>query len=121
MKSFLWCRDWILLWFRLRPQYRVRRIEGDLPPSLNKYTIYIVGQDGYSEHISMLCPCGCADVVHLNLLPDERPVWKIENHSAGTITLHPSIWRKVGCKSHYWIRQGQVEWFGNKPAGNRSL
>lgn len=121
MKWLLWCRDWVLSWLRFSPKYCIRLVDGDLPSSLDKNTIYIVAEDGFFEHVSMLCPCGCADVVHLNLLPDERPIWKMENHAVGGITLYPSVWRKGGCRSHYWIRQGRVKWCRNDIAVDRSI
>ncbi|MER9417949.1 DUF6527 family protein [Mesorhizobium sp. M0306] len=58
----------------------------------------------------MLCPCGCRRVLHMNLLADERPCWRLTRHDDGTTTLHPSVWRKTDCGSHFWFRRGRVEW-----------
>ncbi|MER9141803.1 DUF6527 family protein [Mesorhizobium sp. M0871] len=58
----------------------------------------------------MLCPCGCRRVLHMNLLADERPCWRLTRHDDGTTTLHPSVWRTTGCGSHFWFRRGRVEW-----------
>lgn len=90
--------------------YRSYTIEGQLPPRLRSKVAYIVEEDGYREHVSMLCPCGCRQVLHMNLLPDERPCWQVTEHTNGTVTLHPSVWRKKGCRSHFWLRGGKIHW-----------
>ncbi|WP_342427499.1 DUF6527 family protein [Rhizobium leucaenae] len=46
----------------------------------------------------------------MNLLPDERPCWKITCHDDGTASLHPSVWRKKDCGVHFWLRRGRVHW-----------
>ncbi|MDM9644782.1 DUF6527 family protein [Rhizobium sp. S163] len=25
-------------------------------------------------------------------------------------TLHPSVWRNSGCRSHFWVRRGRIAW-----------
>lgn len=57
------------------------------------------------------CPCGCDQVVHL-------PVQGMgeASHRWGLVvegevpTLSPSIRETGGCLSHYYIRNGKVEW-----------
>lgn len=58
----------------------------------------------------MLCPCGCGRVLHMNLLPDERPCWRVTRHEDGSASLHPSVWRKKDCGFHFWFKKGQVKW-----------
>jgi len=72
--------------------------------------IYIVQDDEFDEFAAMICPCGCRQVLYMNLLPDERPCWRITRHDDGTSTLHPSVWRKKECRSHFWFRRGRIEW-----------
>jgi len=67
-------------------------------------------EDGFQEQAAMICPCGCRSVLHMNLLPDERPCWRVTRHDDGTATLHPSVWRKKECGSHFWFRNGRVVW-----------
>jgi hypothetical protein len=86
---------------------------GNLPKSLARRTIYLVEDDGYREQAAMLCPCGCGHVIQLNLLADERPCWSATAHSDGTVSLHPSVWGKKGCRSHFWFRHGRVQWVPN--------
>ncbi|WP_436231260.1 DUF6527 family protein [Caballeronia sp. LjRoot29] len=58
----------------------------------------------------MICPCGCGEVIELNLLKQARPCWSAEEHPDGTISLVPSVWRQRGCRSHFFLRRGGIEW-----------
>ena len=53
------------------------------------------------------CCCGCGSEVVTPLSPTD---WKIRIN-AGRATLTPSIgnW-SLPCQSHYWIKNGQIEW-----------
>jgi len=90
--------------------YRTEIVAETLPTKLKRRTIYIVMDDGFEEFAAMNCPCGCNEVLYMNLLPDERPCWKVSCHANGTATLHPSVWRKKGCQSHFWFRRGEITW-----------
>lgn len=98
----------VLRWLD-RP-YRTVVVADTLPERLRKKTLYIVRDDDFLEQAALLCPCGCRQFVHLNLLNDTRPCWTVSRHSDGTASLHPSIWRKQGCRSHFWFNYGRVEW-----------
>lgn len=86
----------------------------DLPDNLAINTIYITGENEHWWFAAMLCPCRCGETLYMNLQPATRPVWQLFRHKEGTITLHPSIWRTVGCRSHFFIRRGRVYWCGNQ-------
>ena len=94
----------------LSPAYQTRIVDEALPPRLKRRVLFIVQEDGFEEQAAMMCPCGCRRVLHLNLLPDERPCWRVTQHEDGTASLHPSVWRKKGCQSHFWFRRGRVQW-----------
>jgi hypothetical protein len=96
--------DWFV------PPYKTEIVEDALPKTLEHRILYIVRDDGYFEQAAMVCPCGCGRVLHMNLLPDERPCWRFTDHQDGTATLHPSVWRKKDCGSHFWFRRGRVIW-----------
>jgi hypothetical protein len=64
-------RERLYRWFV--PPYRTAIVHEHLPESLDKKTLYIVEEDGFEEQAAMICPCGCGLVLHMNLLPDERP------------------------------------------------
>lgn len=92
-------------------KYDLRLVE-DEPDRISPKTIYIVGDEEFQAIAIMLCPCGCNSKIHLNLLPGNKPTWSISS-IRGTPTLKPSVWRKVGCKSHFFIRSGQIVWAGS--------
>lgn len=90
--------------------YRTVVLKEDLRTPLRARTLYVVQEDGFAEQAAMLCPCNCGRVLQMNLIPDERPCWQLIQHADGTATLHPSIWRKKDCRSHFWFRRGRVQW-----------
>jgi hypothetical protein len=94
----------------LVPPYQTEIAHEHLPKRLRKRTLYVLEDDGYREQAAMLCPCGCKRILHMNLLPDDRPCWRLTTHQDGTATLHPSVWRQKDCGSHFWFRNGYVEW-----------
>ena len=71
--------------------------------------LYAVGENGYLWHAIMLCPCGCEKKISLNLVTDDSPCWTLTD-SAGVPTLYPSVRRQVGCHSHFFLRDGRIEW-----------
>lgn len=103
------------LWNRIfrRPKtYQVIYIEDDehLPRRLSSRMVYILGVQGNEWLAEMVCPCGCGEIVFLNLLQDELPNWQWRVNANGVVTLSPSIQRKVGCKSHFFVREGTIQW-----------
>ena len=91
-------------------QYRTLVVDTSLPKQLKSRYLYVVQEDGFEEQAAMLCPCGCGRTLHMNLLPDDRPCWRLTKHGDGTATLHPSVWRQKDCGSHFWLRKGRVIW-----------
>lgn len=85
------------------------RVE-DIPEKLVPTTIYLAGEDDNLWAAAMLCPCGCEDAIELNLLTQVRPCWKVQQHPDGTVSLTPSVWRKKGCGSHFFVRHGRIDW-----------
>jgi len=101
---------WLRFYRWLVPPYGTEVVEEALPKILKRRTLYIVQEDGFQEQAAMMCPCGCTAVLHINLLTDERPCWRVTQHSDATASLHPSVWRQRGCRAHFWFRRGRVEW-----------
>lgn len=103
-------------WWRrkLPPVYRAERVTviGDrVPPGV----IQVEGDDECAWAVGMACPCGCGDVVNLSLVPGREANWRLTLHRDGTVSLFPSVWRTVGCRSHYWIRRSRLIWAGFRP------
>ncbi|WP_397321508.1 DUF6527 family protein [Pedobacter foliorum] len=57
----------------------------------------------------MICPCGCRKLLHMNLMDDYDPYWNYILDGK-VISLAPSINRLVGCKSHFFVTNGKIEW-----------
>jgi hypothetical protein len=91
--------------------YATRIVEDYLPKQLRNRTLYIVQDDGLFEQAAMLCPCGCKRILHMNLLSDEHPCWRLAQHKDGTVTLAPSVLCKTNCQSHFWFERGRIRWF----------
>lgn len=108
-----WLRGlWRRLWHRIRPSsapFATLLVE-DLPDDLLPRTIYLAGEGGHLWCAAMLCPCGCGDVIQLNLLEAVRPYWRVRELPDGTISIEPSVWRRKGCRCHFFVRGGLIEW-----------
>lgn len=98
--------------FSKKPKPRhVRFIDGDTPPSvIEGRDLVVAREDGEDWAVAFLCPCGCGDRLELALIPEACPNWKLSVSSNNLPTLHPSVWRKNGCRSHFWLREGLVVW-----------
>lgn len=110
---FKFLRRWWVHRFGGEPHYELESVESDPPEAFSPHILYVVTEDGEPWHVAMLCPCGCHAAIELNLIPDERPCWRLTRHWRGLPSIHPSIWRKRGCRAHFWIRRGRVLWSGN--------
>lgn len=92
-----------------RTNYMLQYVE-DEPSTLINKTIYVIGDEDFPAIATFNCPCGCMQAIQLNLIPTKnKPSWSIDN-LGGMPTIAPSVWRKVGCRSHFFIRAGKVVW-----------
>lgn len=75
-----------------------------IPERLEPGVLYVSREYGTASH---LCCCGCGEEVVTPLNPTD---WSLAVERGG-VTLYPSIgnW-SFPCRSHYWIRNGHVEW-----------
>lgn len=83
----------------------------EFPDALKPSTVYVAGEGVHIWAAAMLCPCGCGDVIELNLLRKVRPCWSVREHADGTVSLTPSVWRRKGCRSHFFILHGRIDWY----------
>ena len=94
-----------------KPELKAVQVE-DFPETYKRGVIYIIGEDE-PWYAAMKCPCGCGEVIRLCLQEEVRPSWKLSHHDNGTISLRPSVWRTSGCRSHFFLRHGNVDWCKN--------
>jgi uncharacterized protein DUF6527 len=75
-----------------------------MPKSLRSGVLYVSDEFGTAAH---LCACGCGQKIQTPLGAVE---WSVDEGERGP-TLHPSVgnWQR-SCRSHYWIRNGDVVW-----------
>ena len=105
-----WLSEWLKILFKKRRPRYVKRYVADMPDKLESETIYIVGEGGHLWFVAMKCPCNCGDIIQLSLEHDSSPRWDLSEHSDGTISLYPSIWRNKRCLAHFWINRSDVKW-----------
>lgn len=85
----------------------------DEPDELERDVLYAVGENGHLWQATLVCPCGCLARIALNLLPDDTPRWRLRVDD-GVPTISPSIWRTTGCRSHFHVRGGRIDWCSNR-------
>jgi hypothetical protein len=102
-------RHWIQGESRWRRVHLVRHVE-DEPDRWDLGVLYVIKETGRPWAAAMACPCGCGNALHMNLIPDAKPVWTLKIERNGAPTLAPSVWRREGCHSHFFVRRGQIEW-----------
>lgn len=105
----------LLSWFLPKPsepsRRKVRYIEGDeLPEQFPEFDLVVARERGDLWSAGMLCPCGCGRKLEVMLLAEVRPRWDLSIDSNGYPSLSPSVWVKDGCKSHFWLRRGNIMW-----------
>lgn len=102
---------WLLRsWLFGRPQVWFVVNVSELPDSLEAEHLYAVGEDGVNWFVAMRCPCGCGETLQMSLHREGRPRWRLITHLDGTATLLPSVWRRTGCRSHFFLRRGRIRW-----------
>jgi len=102
--------EWLWSWFfPAKPLWKSCHVS-DLPSRLRERCVYLVAEGDQVWQVAMLCPCGCGEIIQLCAVPESRPSWAVTEHPEGTVTLSPSVWRTTGCRSHFFLRAGQIRW-----------
>ena len=108
----VWLWAWLRSWFVRKPKPRRTVYLEELPDVLDARAVYVLGQGKHRWFAAMACPCGCGATVEVSLLADARPRWRLVEHRDGTVSLEPSVWRQIGCRSHFFLRRGLIQWAG---------
>ncbi|MBZ5762243.1 hypothetical protein LAV84_23585 [Rhizobium sp. VS19-DR104.2] len=89
----------------------VQFFEGDeLPAEFATRNIYVAREDGDFWSAGLTCPCGCGRRLEVMLLKGVKPRWDLSIDAKGLPSLHPSVWVADGCRSHFWLRHGKIDW-----------
>lgn len=91
------------------PGLQLRYVD-ELPEMVTDKVIYIVGEMNFPWLLAFKCPCGCQNLIQLNLLKDVEPCWRFKIDKKKKINIYPSVWRINGCKSHFFIRKSKIQW-----------
>ena len=83
---------------------------GDLPDKLPRRDLVLLRESSEDWSVAMRCPCGCGQRVELALIPEAKPRWTLRIEPDRSPTLAPSVWLSDGCRSHYFVRRGKVQW-----------
>lgn len=103
---------WHWLTLHWRHDFKVTDlVGGEIPAVIPSRKLICMLDEGEPWAAALLCPCGCGDTIELMLLQGAEPRWNLSVHR-GLPTLHPSVWRNIGCRSHFWVRRGKVHWAG---------
>jgi len=90
----------------------------DMPDTVDQNCVYVVGEGKYLWYVGMKCPCGCGSVLQMSLIKGKEASWTLISHDNGTISLHPSILRKIGCRSHFFLRNSIITWSSGRNIDN---
>jgi len=113
VELWLRIRGWVASCFKQAPKpLRTVHLE-ELPEHLETGAVYVLGEGAHKWFVAFVCPCGCGATLQMSLLPDAEPRWRLIEHADMTISLEPSVWRRVGCRSHFFLRKGWIEWCGS--------
>lgn len=92
-----------------RMAYSILHLQ-EIPKSIELGKIYQVNTENDPWICIFYCPCGCKEKIILNLQTQARPAWKIQTKKDSVPTISPSVYRQIGCKSHFFIQEGRVVW-----------
>ena len=96
---------------RVLPRWRAEILDFDILPADLPNRRLVVTRDGDEcWSAGMRCPCGCRELIELPLIEEADQHWTLVVDQAGHPTLAPSVWRRTGCRSHFWLREGRVRW-----------
>ena len=84
----------------------------DMPPpdKLLNDVVHIVGDPAAPKWATFQCPCGCGTPLLLSLATNRRPSWSVSRNWSLRPTIKPSVRRTDGCRAHFWVRDGIVDW-----------
>lgn len=101
---------WLLYWLSWRDQKWLAIVVEDEPPDPKNHCVYLIAEDDEIWQAAFKCPCGCQATIQLCCLPETKPSWSYVIHPDKSISLSPSIWRKNGCRCHFFLRRGAIQW-----------
>jgi hypothetical protein len=71
--------------------------------------IAVIRSADKDKWVQFRCPCGCGEVLMLNLMRSHSPCWQIEQLSQGRFSISPSV-DSTKCGAHFWVRESRIVW-----------
>ncbi len=68
----------------------------------------VIGSKSKPKQLMFVCPCGCNELLRVNLSPAIGPAWRIRFNNADTISLYPSVDLDTGCRAHFIVRNNKA-------------
>lgn len=107
IKFFKWLHQSLLgLWDK---PYSILYVEDPIDNPKNKI-LYVIGTTDEPWQAELLCPCGCKDKIVLPVNDSTEPRWVLKTINSKKPSLSPSVWRTKGCKSHFFLKHGKIDW-----------
>ncbi len=94
------------------PRYRLEFFENRSPAikaSKEPNLVAVVGVRGKYKWAYLNCPCGCGELLALNLMRSHTPRWQLSVQTERSFSLQPSV-HSMECGAHFWLHDGQVIW-----------
>lgn len=102
-------------WWRHRRRRQhfegVLHVDSSVDPAaaLNGHKLVLIGPAEKPKWLRFACPCGCGQIIALNLMASHYPRWQVQLHDDGSLTAVPSVDSRI-CGSHFWIRRSKIDW-----------
>lgn len=89
----------------------------DVPESVPRHTVAVVGTEVAPKWAIFECPCGRGHQLVVNLSAMRTPCWRLTTRKRCP-SLYPSIDYKNAIRCHFWLRGGFVEWVPTRRRGD---
>jgi hypothetical protein len=74
----------------------------------DKARLVIVGTKQKPKSLLMLCPCGCQELLRINLSPAQGKAWRVNYLSDTSMSLYPSVDLDQRCRAHFIVRDNNA-------------
>lgn len=78
-----------------------------ISPSRNH--LFLIGSGRRMKWVKFVCPCGCGELLALNLMESHSPRWSVTRDEADRVTLWPSV-HSTECGAHFFVRSNRIHW-----------
>lgn len=72
-----------------------------------RWSLALVMANSSPKLLMFECPCGCQEILRINLIPGTRRAWRLKIDLANRASLYPSVDLMAGCRTHF-VLNGNV-------------